>query len=144
MTKPDHEETVDDDPVEFIASNRSRGGTSAASCAISVIAGGETVSVYPSDEIVAATRDWSGVRVEFGHSIASGRIKSIKLIKADGGLKIRRDKQRHVHVHVTAPAGTVAKSSNGSGKQGCDGTMADDGNSIVVALPATITFEPAA
>ena len=90
-------------------------------------------------------REWRGVEVEFGRGTASGKIKSVKLVKADeGGLKIRRYDQQHVKVNVTAPAGTVARSSNGSGKQTCDGVVDGDGNSVLIALPATITFEPAA
>jgi hypothetical protein len=134
----------DDDPVEFIASNRSRGGVGSATCSVSVICDGEAVSVYLSDEIDARVGDWPGVKVEFGRSIASGKVKSIKLTKADGGVKIRRYKRQHVKVNVTAPAGTIARSSNGSGKQACDGVVDGDGNFVLIALPATISFEPAA
>jgi hypothetical protein len=135
---------LDDDPVEFVKAVRNRGGASSASCAVSVVNRGKAVAVYPSVEVDATMREWRGVEVVFGRSVASGKVKSVKLTKADGGLKIRRYDQQHVKVCVSAPAGTVAKSSNGTGKQSCDGTVVDDGNSVLIALPATITFEPAA
>jgi hypothetical protein len=135
---------ADDDPVEFVKASRSRGGTSAASCAVSVVNRGRAVTVYPSAEVDAHTREWRGVEVEFGRGTASGKFKSVKLTRADeGGLKIRRYDQQHAKVNVTAPAGTVARSSNGNGKQTCDGVVEEDG-SVVITLPPTVTFEPTA
>jgi hypothetical protein len=124
---------LDDDPIVYERANRGR-GSNGASSAVSVIAGGGAISVYPSDEIDEHMREWGGVVAEFGSGATSGKIKTIRLTRADngGGLKIRRYPSQRAKVNIK-----VAVEARVDGKRPCGGAIEEDG-SVVIAVPTDV------